>query len=994
MRLQILGSVQMIVHENAVEVPTTKVRGLLGVLAFKANETVSAGYLADALWDDEDRNHEAALKIHASRLRHALRSSDFQAKVHTEHDTYRLEIDPPIVDYQQFRTALRAGHRELGRDDYAAAAEHFGTAVDLWRGRLIADLKTSWARGQREALTVRDLLPAHSALFDAKLALGEVEFVLDRLPALLSDHPNDDTLAGQWMRALAEAKRSSEVPAYFRIFRERLKVDLGAEPSPDLVRIFDETSRGRSASRRPAAAVRVPPPPRDTPHFTGRTELLARLDALLSGPDVAGRVVALDGRPGVGKTALIRYWARRRQHLFPDGMLHVDLLGYANASPMEAGTAIWVFLDELGVPGHRVPSGAGERAALLRKTLAGRRMLVILDNVRDSTHARPLLAATADCPVVLTSRKRLTGSALRDGAELITVPELRAAEAATLLAARIGERASAEPDAVRDLVDLCERLPLAVRIVAEHVASRTEVSVGDLVGELRHTRWLLDAGSHGDDDTVTLRSALSWSYHALRADEGRMFRLLGLLPGARFSADAAAAVSGLARPDVDQPLDALVGAYLIEQEGAGRYRAHDISRAYAADCARRDEPAGPHARAMRRLLTWYVESARVARPFLTPDPHQVPALPEPEAVTPTSFATKEEAKHWFDKERAGLVALCDRAFEDGHDEAAWRIAACLNVVSGRGDLHELVEVQRLGRAAAARAGRRDAEAGCLTAMGVLFGALRDNHRAEQCFEEALEVFRAVGDDYGAAVSTHNIGCTRLRLGHPEDAIDWHRRALAAFTETQDEWSIANTHRWLGDDHLELGEHEQAHRHFVESQRMSRQLGYLEGEGKALNRVAQLNLDLGRPDLAIRAGETALDIHDRTGDRASVAEVLGTLATARTSLRAHAGAISNAEEAVRAHEEMHNAAGHARALRVLGDAQEAAGEHDVARRSWSAAADLFESINDREADELRTKADEPSVPAPRPEQTGAPEKRHPPDETRSDSPATSSGTTRT
>jgi DNA-binding SARP family transcriptional activator/tetratricopeptide (TPR) repeat protein len=961
----------MTVRENAVEVPTTKVRGLLGVLAFRSNETMSTDYLVNALWDDDGRGHEAALKTYMSRLRNALNASGFPANVRSEHNTHRLEISPSIVDYQLFRASFAAGRRDLSRGQYGPAADHFAAAVDLWRGPLIADLRTSWARGQREALTMRDRLPAYSALFDAKLALGEIEFVLDGLAQLLSDHPNNDTLAGQWMRALAEAERSSEIPAYFRDYCERLQSDPGVEPSPELIRIFQETSRGRPPTKRAAPALRIPPPPRETPHFTGRTELLTRLDALLSGPDAAGRVVALDGRPGVGKTALIRYWARSRRHLFPDGMLHINLAGYADEKPMEPGSAMGEFLDELGM---RIPNGTDERATLLRHTLSGRRSLVILDNLRNSSHARPLLAATADCPVVLTSRKQLTGSALRDGAVRITVPELHPAEATALLAARIGERAAAEPDAIEELVGLCERVPLALVVVAEHVASRSEAPIRDLVGELRQMRRLLDAGSHGDDDTVTLRSALSWSYRALSAEEGKVLRSIGLLPAARFSSNAVAAVSQLDRTDVDRPLDALVGAHLIEQEGAGRYRAHDISQAYAADCARRDESAESRTQAMLRLLTWYVESARNAQPFLTADPHQVPGLPAPEPVTPTSFATTEEAKRWFDFERAGLVELCRRATDDGFDEAAWRLAACLNVMSGRGDLHELLEVQRLGRFAAARAGRREAEAGCLSAMGVLYAALGDNHRAEQCFEESYQGFLEAGDQHGASVATYNIGCIRLRLGKPVEAIDWHRRALAAFTAAHDEWFVANAHRWLGDDHLKLGEYEEAHRHYLESQKVSRDRGFLMDEGKALIHIAQLHLAKGRPDLAVDAGEAGLDIHDRTGDRASAAEALCTLAMARTGLGEHAEAILHAQEAARAHEEMHNAAGQGRALRLLGDSHAAAGEDEEARSAWSAAADLLESIKDPSAAELRTKAGQPTVPTPRHEPTGKPDER--------------------
>ncbi|HEV7652395.1 MAG TPA: BTAD domain-containing putative transcriptional regulator [Actinophytocola sp.] len=971
-QLRILGPVQMNVHDEEVVIASTKVRGLLGVLAYRSNEPVSSSYLADALWDDDrPPNPPKTLQTYASRLRRALNESGFPAAVTNDNGAYRIAVESSNVDYKRFRILIRDGHQALGRSAHKRAAELFTTAVGLWRGPPLADVKTSWAQGLQDSLIMRDLLPAHCALFDAKLALGDVEFVMDRMPALLSGHPHDDGLAELWMRVLTIAHRSHEVEAFFRDHCQRLKANLDGVPSPKLIQAYQNSSKSNSTTDRPTRPLRVPPPPRDTPSFTGRAELLTRLDTLLLGPERAASVVALDGRPGVGKTALIRRWAHSRQSHFPDGMLHLDLNGYSHMSQIEPATVVSTFLDDLGVlPARVAKMGVDDRMALLRHTLTGRRSLIVLDNVRDSQHVRPLLAATGNCPVVITSRQRLTSVAVHDGAEHVTVPALTDDEAATLLQMRIGRRAVDEPEAVDELVALCDRLPLAIWIVGEHVAARPEVSVHDLAGELQHTRRLLDAGSHGDDDSPTLRSAFSWSYGALRPREREVFQRLGFLPGVRFSVEAAAAVSGLHRGDVDQPLDALVGAHLVEQERAGRFRMHDLLHRYATDRAQHDEPLAARDGATRRLLDWYVGTARNARHLLTVDPHEIPELPAAEPVEPLTFGSVEQAKRWFDLERSTVVALARRAATFGHHEAVWRLAACLHVPHDY-DLPELLEIHELGRASAALLGEQRAVGGCLSNKGTTYGRLDDNVHAGECFEQAYESFKAAGDTYGQAVSQHNLGAVRLRLGHPLEAIMWHRQALDAFAATGDEWAIANVRRWRGDDCRELYRLDEANEYYRDSLELSRKLADHRGQGATLSRLAQLNLDTGRPDLAISTGREGVDAHDRIGDRGGVADILCLMALAHGELNAHGEAVAAAGEAAQIYAEMRNTTRQAHALEILGNAQAAAGEHHHAAEAWTAAAEVLGAQEDTRANDLRARAAqvvECEVPVPRSDAT--------------------------
>lgn len=367
---------------------------------------------------------------------------------------------------------------------------------------------------------------------------------------------------------------------------------------------------------------------------------------------------------------------------------------------------------------------------------------------------------------------------------------------------------------------------------------------------------------------------------------------------------------------------------------------------------------------MRRLLTWYVRSARNARPFLSADPHEVADLPDPEPVQPAEFCSTEDARQWFTRERANLVALTRTAADHHHDEFVWRLAACLNVVNNYGDLHEMLEVHQLGRTAAAHAGQAAAEAGCLNNMGEIFSHLDDNLRAGQCFEQAHQAFQLADDPHGEAVSLHNIAVTHAKLGAPADALTWHRQALAAFTAANNEWAMANVHRWMGDSNRELRRYAEANSHYLHARFIADKIRDQRGQGTALNRLARLSLDTDRLHEAIAFGEDALDIHDRTGDRINAAEILCTLAAVRMRLGAPAQAITHLKEAVRVHEDMRNDGARAHTLALLGDAYAAGGEPDTARDTWITAADLLDTLNDPAAHKLRARHASGVVPVPR------------------------------
>lgn len=953
--------------QEQVDLGQTKVRGLLGYLSYRANELVHVDRIAEALWDgDTPSDTSKALQTYVSRLRRVLRDAGCPAELTNEHRSYRLAIDQSTVDYHRFTATIRAANRARGNGDQHAAAEHFAAALALWDGPFLADLDTIWARRLREALTIRDLISARCALFDTRLAIGDHDSVLNGLPALLSDHPTDERLATRWIRALTAANRTDEVPVFFREFAGRLLDELAVPPSAELVQTAREATTKRPASAR---AVRTPGPPRGTPYFTGRDDLLEQLDALLAAEDRVVDVVALDGPPGIGKTELVRHWARRQLARFPGGVLHIDLAGYSDAPLIEPHTVMAMFLAELGVAPTQIPDTTSERAALLRHLLTTRAALVFLDNVRDSNHVRPLLEATSPCPALITSRQRLTGITFRDGVQLLSIPALPPDEATALLAKRIGPRAAGDPAAFARLVELCQGLPLALRIVGEHVAIRPAAPMGELAAELGHTKRLLDAGSHGDDHTTTLRSTFSLSYRALRTEERRLFRLLGLHPGTKFSVRAASALAGDTTDDVEPLLDALVGAHLVTQEGAGRYSVHDLLHVYAADIARHAEPAEGAARATRRLFDWYLQSARHARAYLLGDEHGVPALAPAEPVEEMTFSSSDEALQWVVTERANLVACIYRAAELGYHQHVWRFSACLHMLKQYEDPRALLDIHELGRSSAEAAGETAAAGGCLNNKGAIYVRLNDNKSAAHCFDLAYKEFTKAGDEHGLAVATHNLGVWRLQIGQPTEAITCLEKALAMNSRCGIEWAVASSHRCLGDAYRMLDHFTEARSHYRQSLYSTQKSNDLAGQAKSLTRLAKLSLDEDLLDDAIDHGEAALAMFDRVQvDQHGTAAALCVLATAHLHRGCQPTAIKMAREAIRRYQETGNGSGRIDGLILLGRAQAASGEPAEAA-STLATAELLTPPGDPRAgivrDLLAVDATRP-VPAPRAE----------------------------
>ena len=346
-------------------------------------------------------------------------------------------------------------------------------------------------------------------------------------------------------------------------------------------------SRPGRAGAAPAAQATVVPRqlPAGVAHFAGRTAELAELQAWqheAASADEAVKVLVIGGTAGAGKTALAVHWAHQSAGEFPDGQLYVNLRGFdPSGTPVAPGDALRWFLGAFGVTEEQIPDSVDAQSALYRSVLAGKRVLVILDNARDAAQVRPLLPGSRSCLALVTSRARLPGLAATEGARLVPLDVLTADEAHELLASRLGERARAEADAAQQLTEACSRLPLALSIVAARVAARPYLPLADLARELADAQGRLEALDAGDP-VASVRAVFSWSCEQLSGPAARMFRLLGLHAGPDVTIAAAASLAGVDRGQAAAAVAELADAHLIAEHAPGRYAFHDLLRAYAA----------------------------------------------------------------------------------------------------------------------------------------------------------------------------------------------------------------------------------------------------------------------------------------------------------------------------------------------------------------------------------------------------------------------------
>ncbi len=897
---RLFGDIEASVGDRPVAVGYAQLRCLLAVLLTEVNRTVSVDQLVDRVWGRRrlPRRPRGAVQHGVTQLRRALVAAP-EVTISWRGTGYRLSADPDTIDLHRFR-ALVDRARRTADDDRAVA--WFEQALALWRGEPFSGMDTPWLSAERATL----LNERHAALLDltdAQLRLGRHSGLLAMLTEQTTRYPLDERGAEQYMLALYRCGRQADALVHYDTVRRRLADELGATPGRALRELHQ-----RILVADPALAVATPAPttaPRQLPAppwpFAGRTRELARLTAVLdeAGEQSGGMVVwVISGAGGIGKTWLALHWVHRRLDRFPDGQLHVDLHGFdPNREPVTAGAALRGFLDALGENTATAPDRLDEQAAArYRSLVAGKRMLVMLDNATDVAQVVPLLPGSPSCVVLITSRNRLPGLIARHGARLLDLDVLTDAEARELLTRHLGaDRVDAEPDAATELLAYCRGLPLAISVVAARAAGH--LPLARLAGELRAAATRLDALDTGDPASA-VRAVLACSLHAQTPEAATVFALLGLAPGNDIGLPAAAALTAT---HALEPLRALEHANLVQQHTPGRYRMHDLVRLYAAERARHDLSPRTLDEAARRLVDFYLHTGHAgARLLPSPLP---PPEPEPAAaeVMPERLPDEGAALSWFDVEHANLLAAQRLAAEHGWHGAVWHLASVLAPFHlRRGHQHEHVEVWLAGLDAARRLPDPRRLAAAHGWLGHAYTRVGRHPDALRQLTEALAVAERIGDPAGQALThvmlawawgqhgddqralTHAdralrlcesltrpalrawivtaLGWYQARVGKAADARDSAESILAMGREHRDPEAEASALDILGHTAHRAGHHAEAVDHYRQAVSLRRELGSTYLAADTLTRLGEAHAALGQPDHARLAWDQAITLY--------------------------------------------------------------------------------------------------------------------------------------
>ncbi|QWF78973.1 AfsR/SARP family transcriptional regulator [Amycolatopsis sp. CA-230715] len=896
----LLGNIEARLDGESINVGYAQLRSILALLLIDVNRIVAVDRLVDRVWGSRrlPRRPRAAVQHGVTQLRNALAPVPGVA-IMWQDNGYRITAEPETVDLHRFQQLIARAHTT--RDDRRVAAL-FDEALRLWRGEPFAGLDTPWLTACRATLA-HQRHAAQLDLTDVLLRQGKHAELLPGLFDRAGAEPLDERLAGQLMLALYRAGQAARALDHYERIRRRLADELGTDPSPPLRRLHHRilaADPGLSACTTASPVSRVPLPrhlPAAPRLFTGRCDDLAHLTASLTETGNAVPLAVISGAGGIGKTWLALHWAHQHLDRFPDGQLYVNLRGFdPSGEPMPTVTALRGFLDALGIAIEELPREWDAQIGLYRSVVADKRMVIVLDNARDTDQIAPLLPGSPACTVLVTSRNRLDGLVTGHGARSLTLDVLTENESRQLLARHFHwNRIAADPDAMAELLGYCAGLPLAVSVVAAHASHHPQFPLAVLAAQLRDQSGRL-AALDTADASASLRAVLSWSYHALSAEAATAYGLVSLACGPDISLPAAASLLALPTTSTLTILRELEHASLVQQHDPGRFRMHDLIRLYAAQRAERDLPEPVRSRALRRLVDFYLHTAftgdRLLQPLLPPI-----QLPEPrDGYQPHHLEDQQTALAWFTTEHLNLLAAQRLTSAQGWAAASWQLAWLLTTFLYRqGRFHAALATWQAGQEAANELDDPSLHAGTHQLLGAIFAELGR-------YPEALHhlTLAEQRDDLPAQAYTHHTlgwswslrGDDRRALEHAARALGlyrtlgmpagetreltvtgWYRARLGDFaearTQTETALALARHHQLREDEGLAIailgfiaqhtGRHRDAVTCFHEARSVLHEAGNTYYEGTVLDAQGETYLALGESESARGAWEQALEL---------------------------------------------------------------------------------------------------------------------------------------
>ncbi|HEU5472906.1 MAG TPA: BTAD domain-containing putative transcriptional regulator [Actinophytocola sp.] len=969
-QFKILGPIEVTSAEAPVRIPPGRQPVILGALLLEPNRVVSIDRLIDVVWDEKPpATARTQVQICVSALRQTFAGLGVDQPIETRAPGYLLRVADGQLDSQLFSRLLAE----------AAAAEREGLvedavvllrkAVALWRGPALGGA-TGSVLGSAAVRLEEAKLTALETCIDLELRLGRHHLLIGELGSLVSEQPLRERLRGQLMLALYRSGRPAEALEVYRAGWRIMVDELGLEPGEELrnleaLILAEDHSLQVEAQDSPAhLQVRSPAGPHQLPadivDFTGREELVAAAEAaLLDGADPADRspamrVVLITGKAGIGKSALAVHVAHRlAQRRFLDGQLYCNLAG-AHHEPVSAADALGRFLRALGILGSAIPDGLDERAEMYRSLMAGRQMLVVLDDVAAVREVMPLLPGSGSCAVIVTSRMRLTEI---PGARLLDVGLLAADKAMELLGNVVGaQRVGNESTAAMALVRMVGGLPLALRIVAARLAARPHWSLASMVGRLADERRRLDELTHGD---LMVRASLRLTYEGLEPRDALLFRMLGALTEGSFPTWAAAALLDDEPAVVAAQLERLVDMQLLDVigpdlDGEPRYGLHAIIRLFAREELAERESTAVRAEAVERVLGGWLANAERARAELYGTEHTVLSGSARRWYPPGDAGVSAGASmRWLEAECVNLVAAVKQAADEGLAELAWDLAICLVTlfeVGGYGNEWELTHERALE--AVRLAGNKRGEAAVLCSLSSLYLFRRRPAEALAMLEPALRQFEELGDVLGLATVRRNMAVGYKLQGDIDSAATNYTAAFDGFGELGDTVGQAYVLSRLGQISSERGDYQRATDQFGEALAMCRDAGSRRVEAQVLFRLGDNLMRQRRFEEADLVLGTVLDLVRDLDDLMGEGMVLHTLGLVRVRLGRRAEARQLMLAAIGVRERIMDHVGAARVrldlAPLLADQGDQAGAIELAEH----AASLF---GQRRAAELESEA---------------------------------------
>ncbi|MGP4019472.1 AfsR/SARP family transcriptional regulator [Saccharopolyspora sp. 5N708] len=921
---RVLGPLEVRVNGTAQPLGSTPVRALLACLLLEPNQVVSMDRLIDTLWDhDPPASARTIIQGYVSRLRRLFADGGpARPEIVTRSPGYLLRVDSDRIDAHRARALIGRAHGLRPAERSRVLSE----ALTLWRGQVLSDIVSS--RLYRMVAPNLDELRllAMEERVAADLELGRHHQLVLELSTLVDRYPLRERLTGQLMLANYRAGHRAEAQARYHALRQRLSNELGLDPGPELRELYERLLRDdptlRNPQRRPEPALGIGRPiPAELPPapagFVGRRRELAELDRMLAERERGASLLAVvTGTAGVGKSALALTWAHRVEHEFPDGQLYAELRGFdSQREPLPPGEALTSMLKTLGVAANAIPVELDDRTALYRSLLAKRRVLVLLDNARDSEQVRPLLPGSTESLVLLTSRRRLDGLVVYSGARVLPLETLPTATAIELLdRAGVPGKSVSEPAAAAQLAELCGGLPLALRIAAARLAANPARGVSDLVHELTDERNRLHALDIDDADT-SVRRAFDISYRSLHPVHADTFRLLGLVPGQTFTAHAVAALCGTDAASAQRRLRALALAHLVTEQAPDRFGMHDLLRVYARDLLAPPSPADT--KALRRLLTHYLVTADHARRFLRPARDDLDFSIGPEAPRP-EIADRSQALAWFDAEWPNLVAAVRAANAEGMHELAWPLVRLqFNYLMVRCPWEEWIRVYTDGLASARAVDDPAGKVLMSAGLGVAYSRSGQLDAALAHYDESYRVAVQTGDPARLAMTQVNMGSVLFRLKRYEEAKVHCQDALRVYRSLGDRYFVAGALNNLAMVEQVNGELTEALAHLREAEGLYRDADDLETLAMVLNNCGEVSIELDRIADGERFHHEALDVALKCG-------------SAMRQASAYLG---------------------------LGDAASSRGDREVARTRWETALAIFEAEGSPRVTDVRERLED-------------------------------------